>query len=446
MQEPLISRLCRLLRNFRVARGGNVVITFALASVPVVVGVGSAIDYSRANALKAALQAAVDSTALKLAKDAGNLSSAELQTEADDFFTSVFNRPDAKKTNVNVVSNARSSTVQVTGKAKMATSIMSIVGIRNIKLSATATAAWAAAARLRVALVLDNTGSMSEAGKMPALQTAAKNMLSKLASADTTSDDVYVSIIPFAKDVNLSSGSNKASWLDWTEWNEVHGSCSDTSFKSKTDCKNVKGNTWTNDDHSTWNGCVVDRGDATGPNVGDYDTNATSPSTAIAATMYVAEQYSDCPQAVMGLSDKWNNMRSLVDAMTPRGNTNQALGLQIGWMSLTQNGMFTTPAEDPSVSYSKHIVLLTDGLNTENRWYKDQASIDAREQLLCNNIKAAGITLWTIQVNTGSDPTSSLLQNCASSPDKFFLLTSAQQIVSTFDDISFKITKLHLAK
>jgi Flp pilus assembly protein TadG len=31
----------------------------------------------------------------------------------------------------------------------------------------------------------------------------------------------------------------------------------------------------------------------------------------------------------------------------------------------------------------------------------------------------------TIQVNTGGDPTSTLLQNCASSLDKFYLLTSA---------------------
>jgi len=56
---------------------------------------------------------------------------------------------------------------------------------------------------------------------------------------------------------------------------------------------------------------------------------------------------------------------------------------------------------------------LTDGLNTEDRWYTNQASIDARQQIMCDNVKAAGITLWTIQVNTGGDPTSTLLQNCA---------------------------------
>ena len=52
----------------------------------------------------------------------------------------------------------------------------------------------------------------------------------------------------------------------------------------------------------------------------------------------------------------------------------------------------------------------------------------------CANIKAAGITIYTIQVNTGGDPTSTLLQNCASSSDKFFLLTTASGIANVFND------------
>ena len=39
---------------------------------------------------------------------------------------------------------------------------------------------------------------------------------------------------------------------------------------------------------------------------------------------------------------------------------------------------------------------------------------DATGNGTCANIKAADITLYTIQVNTGGDPTSTLLQNCAS--------------------------------
>jgi hypothetical protein len=101
---------------------------------------------------------------------------------------------------------------------------------------------------------------------------------------------------------------------------------------------------------------------------------------------------------------------------------------------------------DPKYKYSQVIILLTDGLNTEDRWYTQQSSIDARQQLTCNNVKAAGITLYTVQVNTGGDPTSTLLQNCASSADKFFLLTSANQIVTTFQTIGTALSQLRIAK
>ena len=65
----------------------------------------------------------------------------------------------------------------------------------------------------------------------------------------------------------------------------------------------------------------------------------------------------------------------------PGGNTNQAIGLALGWMSLVGGGPFPTPpAMDPNYQYQQVIILLTDGLNTQDRWYTDQASIDARQR------------------------------------------------------------------
>jgi hypothetical protein len=139
-------------------------------------------------------------------------------------------------------------------------------------------------------------------------------------------------------------------------------------------------------------------------------------------------------------------MSTLVSNMSPNGNTNQAIGLQLGWMSLVGGGPFTSPAMDPNYQYKQIIILLTDGLNTQDRWYTSQSSIDAREQLTCNNIKAAGITLYTIQVNTGGDPTSTLLQNCATDSTKFYLLTSASQILTTFNSIGTNLSQLYVAK
>ena len=93
----------------------------------------------------------------------------------------------------------------------------------------------------------------------------------------------------------------------------------------------------------------------------------------------------------MGLTNDWTALSTKIDAMQPNGNTNQAIGLQMGWQSLTA-APFTVPAQDPNYKYNQVIILLTDGLNTEDRWYTNASSIDARQQKTCDNIKAAGIT------------------------------------------------------
>jgi len=64
----LPQKLWELVRRFRADQRGNMVTMFALASLPLVGAVGAAVDYSRANSIKTAMQAASDSTALMLAK------------------------------------------------------------------------------------------------------------------------------------------------------------------------------------------------------------------------------------------------------------------------------------------------------------------------------------------------------------------------------------------
>lgn len=66
-----LKKLCRTLSAFCAARGGNVAITFAIATLPILGFVGAAVDYSRANSVKAAMQTALDSTALNAVEGSG---------------------------------------------------------------------------------------------------------------------------------------------------------------------------------------------------------------------------------------------------------------------------------------------------------------------------------------------------------------------------------------
>jgi hypothetical protein len=250
------------------------------------------------------------------------------------------------------------------------------------------------------------------------------------------------------KDVNVGATNYKATWIDWNDWENVNGSCSKSQYSDSQDDCESHGKTWTPDNHNTWNGCVMDRGNSTAPSNGNYDENVTAPTVSTTATLYAAEQYSSCPKAsIVPLTYDWSALTAMVNKMNPDGNTNQGIGLQLGWMSLVGGGPFPAPpVMDPKYKYTQAVILMTDGLNTQNRWYTSQNSIDTRQASTCSNAKAAGITVYTVQVNTGGDPTSALLKNCATDSSKFFLLTSANQMVATFQQIGTALSNLRIAQ
>ena len=45
--------------------------------------------------------------------------------------------------------------------------------------------------------------------------------------------------------------------------------------------------------------------------------------------MYRAHQAANCPTAMMPLSHDWTALNAKIDAMTPTGNTNVTIGLQM---------------------------------------------------------------------------------------------------------------------
>jgi Flp pilus assembly protein TadG len=438
--------ICQRVREFGRARGGNITLTFGLALIPMAGLAGSAIDYSRGNSVKAAMQAAADATALALSKDAANLTTSQINSKATSYFNALFTRTDV--TNVSVTpaySTGDGSQIVIKASGNLTTTVLKVVGFPSLNIDVSSTVKWGNA-RVRVALVLDNTGSMSSSNKMNALKNASKALINQLKDASSNNGDVYVSIIPFSKDVNVDPINVNKDWIKWSgaddTWDENNGTCKNYSGggnapKTKPACSK-KGGTWTPDNHSKWTGCVTDRDQ-------DYDTKNTAPAPGNPATLFPAEQYPTCPVPLMALSNDWVALGKKIDDMKPDGNTNQAIGLQWGFQSLTA-APFTIPPKDSNYTYKEVIILLTDGLNTENRWSNKAAPIDARQKITCDNVKAAKITLYTIQVNTSGDPTSTLLKDCASSPDKFFLLTSANAMVTVFNQIGTELSDLRVAK
>ncbi|MBR0968126.1 pilus assembly protein TadG [Bradyrhizobium diazoefficiens] len=447
---PVADRIGRQFARFAGADQGNIAVIFAIALVPLLSFVGAAVDYSRAVQARTSMQAALDSTALMLSKDlsSGTITTSQISTQAQAYFNALFTANNAVPT-VSVAatytaSTSMGSTIQVTGSGTYTTSFMKIAGFPTLDIGTTSTSAWGMV-RMRVAMVLDVTGSMADDGKMPAMQTAAKNLVDQLSALAKSDGDVYISVVPFSKDVNAGSSNYAQSWIDWSDWDAANGTCSNNNYSKQSSCVSA-GRTWTPKNHNTWNGCITDRNQ-------DYDIKNTTPTSANSSTLFPAEQYSYCNsgssayiQPIMPLSYDWASLKTLIGSLAPTGNTNQGIGLAWGWMTLSTGAPMNAPAKDANYTYKDAIVLLSDGLNTQNRWYSNASQIDARQKKLCDSAKAANITVYTVQVNTGGDPTSSVLQYCASSTDKFYLVTSASQTVSVFKDIGTSLSKLRVAR
>ena len=99
------------------------------------------------------------------------------------------------------------------------------------------------------------------------------------------------------------------------------------------------------------------------------------------------------------------------------------------------------------------IILLTDGLNTQNRFAGNgsdhSAAVDARQEILCTNARGQGIKIFAIQVATSNEAISTVTKTCTTEPDNpnyFSYLTQASQMTVKFEAIFKELAKLRVAK
>jgi Flp pilus assembly protein TadG len=446
--------LRRRVRTFRHAKAGNVMLTFALTLLPLVGFVGAAVDYSRGNSAKAAMQQAIDATGLILSKDASAMLQTALNDKAQAVFTTLINRPEIMNIVVTpVLTNPTEGTflLDVSATGMVDTTFTKILGKEHLDLSVNTQIRWGMK-KLELALGLDNTGSMGSSSKMTELKKALLNikgqngatadgLLQTLKNAAKQAGDVRISVIPFDTTVKIGTSYKNDTWIDWTE---AFGTCNKTlsSPKTKTRCLAISGGAWTKDNNkNNWNGCVIDRNQ-------NNDAADTLPDSNM-ATQFPATK--ECTGSgglaqALPLTDIWGSgYQTLVDkvnSMQPNGNTNVTIGLAWAWHSLTSS-LPWPEALDPKPDLDKAIILLTDGDNTQNRWSTTSSTIDTRTTLACNNVRVANIKVYTIRVIDGN---SALLKSCATKTSMYFEVAQASQLSPVFAAIAQDLANLRIAK
>ena len=468
--DGLLVRAARSARGFVRSRRGNVAMIYALALVPLAAAAGAGLDYARAVVVRSNMEEAIDSAALAIGSTPG-LTNAQMTTLAQQYFNANYKTDSSYGTpgSVSVTPGTQNVTISVTDN--MPTTLVSVVGITTMPVQASTKVVWGQT-KLRVSLVLDNTGSMCEPDNQPcnndnnanikinALKTATTSLLAMLKGVAVNAKDVMVAIVPFTVAVDVGTANKNASWLTYVPWDlTASGYGSYQNNRGQNCTKGTFGCNWvaTDSDHSTWTGCVMDRNQS-------YDVQNTLPSSGTVATLFPAAPASlysqsswqvTCPTKLIGMTDVldstgWTNLSNTVSNMTAGGGTNQAVGLAWGWMLMTPGSPIVDPGTLPA-NTQQVIIILSDGLNTMDRWTGNGSSqdtgTDARMALTCSNAKAAGITIYAVFVDlNGTQGNSTVLQNCATDASKYFDLTTAGAIVATFNQIGQQITNLRVAQ
>jgi Flp pilus assembly protein TadG len=216
---------------------------------------------------------------------------------------------------------------------------------------------------------------------------------------------------------------------------------------------------------TAWNGCVRDRNqdfdaDDTMPSFAATDVSKTNTDnvtesyrtadTPATADAFQPFQYQNCPTPILPLTSDWDTLEKKVDALTPVDATNTTIGMAWAYHALTQSAPLTNAAA-PVADLDKVIILLSDGLNTQNRWRAfdvsklttGDAQIDERLQAACAKVRDANIQVYTIRVLDGN---AKLLQSCATKPDMYYEVKNASQLDDVFGTIAESLTKLRIAK
>ena len=274
-----------MIKKFTQDRSGNFAIMFSFVAVPLMLGVGLAVDYTNVLRLKNQLQAAADSAALAIAQKGDTINNHEADLLADQMLGSNF---DQNYTQLKV--DRAGDLVTVTVNTRTSLTFGGLIGVRKLDLAA-ASSAEISNASYEIALALDTTGSMA-GGKLQSMKDAVNQMVDNLAIQNPTPGTLKFSVVPFSSMVNVGNQygpayfgnlvtRQPASWLDELAASPINQSDLDPGVSRFAMYKHL---------NMPWPGCVETR-----PVFGgvDYGTNDAEPNRSKPETLYIPSFASD---------------------------------------------------------------------------------------------------------------------------------------------------------
>jgi len=231
-----------MLRNFWNDRKGQYALLTAIVMLPLMGGLAVGVDYAEMTRQRALALNALDAASIGTARRylEGNITTAELQTYAEQFFAANFDGRDTSAVELTLVlpnDEAGGGTLKLTADMQYSpyflpvlTALLGENSVTEVNFSESSEVRLKNT--LEVALALDNSGSMSEKGgssgqvRMDLLKAAAKQLVDTLAGQGNqmkqVDKPVQFSVVPFAASVNIGSANATETWMDQDGISPIH--------------------------------------------------------------------------------------------------------------------------------------------------------------------------------------------------------------------------------
>lgn len=408
----------KLLARFVGDRRANLATSVALL-IPLIGGLaGGVIDLGRTTLLKERAQGAADASVIMLAKQLALTRQSNIANDSRDRIASKIFRdelgPDVSTTfAVRTERNRETRVTTLTATSSVPTMFLRIAGIQNLNFSVSSSAQFDAQTfAVEMAFVLNTSASMSTGRKTTALSEALLRVMDSLDAINKASPNrARVALIPFQLGVTVPSADS-------------------SSFS------------WPLLMPSPPSNCVVDRDPPysyTGAAVSVFNIFTKHPVFEPTSSVAVSDVCDGTP--ITPMTTDLASVRAALPAPSSVSGTDGAIGLTWGWAMLTPGAPFsksgTIPLEADHKLLKRALIYVTDGENTGNPKGQPATVIDDWSLQLCSRMKAAGITVITINIDgEGSEP---FLRACATSPERYKKVP-APDLPQILDDMTEEIT------
>lgn len=203
-------RLASRLKDFPGDRQGSAVVYVAAVAIPLVTVVGVSIDAARGYLVKSKLSQALDAAGLAGGRVAlSDTRDADIRMYFQSNFPPGFMEAELGANDPQIAMDPNAEELTLSATATIPTTFMRILGHENMTVRAS-NVIHRTVKGMELALVMDNTGSMSSNNRIGLMKSSATELVNILFGSRETAPNFWIALIPYVAVVNI--GTQHADW------------------------------------------------------------------------------------------------------------------------------------------------------------------------------------------------------------------------------------------